>query len=112
MGFLKGSMKHLQIHIFIIFRVHKLIPNCQFLVSSILDLASLLEACVLNWAPDGRGGEESSLYSIPLLNDFYCKSAHRQFVHVTVYETRSNSSYTYLLFSLVIVRIYIEFLIN
>ena len=45
MGFLKGSMKHLQIHIFIIFRVHKLIPNCQFLVSSILDLASLLEAC-------------------------------------------------------------------
>ena len=50
MGFLKGSMKHLQIHIFIIFRVHKLIPNCQFLVSSILDLASLLEACV------GRAG--------------------------------------------------------
>ena len=43
----RGSMKYFQIHIFIIFRVHQLILNSRFLVSSILDLAYPLEACVL-----------------------------------------------------------------
>ena len=43
----RGSMKYFPIHIFIIFRIHQLILNSRFLVSSILDLAYPLEACVV-----------------------------------------------------------------